>query len=169
MPEENIKDLPLIIASHLRILVFSFAVSFSVLATSLLIQWFVYYNWLHQTGPLRITGTFLATILTFAFVLRSQLTVRDRQLRMLLRFEMVAHMNDRVRNALQTIECVTYLSGPEATQPVREAVQVIDEVLQDVLEDVSWFDARKANTTHSCSEEKTGNNSITQRPAAAVR
>jgi hypothetical protein len=73
---------------------------------------------------------------------------------MLLRFETIARMNDRVRNALQTIECVTYLSDPEATQPVREAVEVIDDVLQDV----SWFDARKVNSTFLAAKRRQGNN-----------
>jgi hypothetical protein len=151
VPEGNIKDPPLTIASNLRILLFSSAVSFTVFATSLLIQWFVYYDWLHQTGPLRITGTCLATILTFGFLLRSQLTVRDHHLRMLRRFETIARANDRVRNALQTIECVTYLSRPEETQQVRDAVKVVDDVLQDV----AWFDTRKVNSTGSRREEKT--------------
>jgi hypothetical protein len=70
---------------------------------------------------------------------------------MLRRFETIARANDRVRNALQTIECVTYLSRPEETQQVRDAVKVVDDVLQDV----AWFDTRKVNSTGSRREEKT--------------
>ena len=131
-PGKHVRDLP--VPSNLRIVVLSFTASFSVLASSLLIQWFVYYDWLHQTGPVRIIGTSLATIVTFAFVFRWQTAVRDRQLRMLQRFATIARMNDRVRNALQTIECVTFLSHPESTEPVREAVEVIDGVFRVLAE-----------------------------------
>ncbi len=52
---------------------------------------------------------------------------------MLRRFERIAEMNDRIRNALQVIECVTYASNPQATAPVRDAVDVIEGVLHEVL------------------------------------
>jgi hypothetical protein len=127
------KDL---VSSKARVFLFSFLASFLVLAASLLIQWFVYDDWLHQTGPLRIVGTSIATLLTFIFVLRWQFLVRERQREMIRRLEMISNMNDRIRNALQAIECVTYLSQPEATASVRGAVDVIDRVLRDVLADV---------------------------------
>ncbi len=151
-PGKHVRDFP--VPSNLKIVVLSFTASFSVLASSLLIQWFVYYDWLHRTGPVRIIGTSLATILTFAFVFRWQIAVRDRQLRMLLRFATIARMNDRVRNALQTIECVTYLSHPESTEPVRDAVEVIDGVLQEVLEDVARFEDSRSVSVNPCEAEK---------------
>ncbi|HLH05711.1 MAG TPA: hypothetical protein VKW78_00590 [Terriglobales bacterium] len=128
------------ILSNSRILAIALFACCAVLAFSLLSQWFVYYDWLHETGPMRIIGTCLATLLTFAFVIRWQLAQRERQRRMLHRFETIARMNDLVRNSLQKIECVTYLSRPEATEPVREAVQTIDSVLREVLADVSAFE-----------------------------
>lgn len=124
-----------LVTSGRRIILFSFLASFFVLGASLLIQWLVYDDWLHQTGPLRIVGTSIATVVTFTFVLRWQYLVRERQQEMVRRLEMISHMNDRIRNALQAIECVTYLSQPEATAPVRQAVDVIDRVLRDVLAD----------------------------------
>lgn len=123
-----------LVSSPLRMVLFSFLASFCVLAASLLIQWLVYEDWLHKTGPLRIVGTSIATVITFAFVLRWQYGVREKQREMLRRFEMISHMNDRIRNALQAIECVTYLSQPEATESVRQAAQEIDVVLRDVLQ-----------------------------------
>lgn len=42
-------------------------------------------------------------------------------------------MNDRIRNSLQAIECLTYAANPEATEPVRSAVNVIEGVLEEVL------------------------------------
>jgi hypothetical protein len=52
---------------------------------------------------------------------------------MLRRFETIGQMNDRIRNALQAIECATYATNPQATEPVRNAVDVIEGVLQEVL------------------------------------
>jgi hypothetical protein len=48
-------------------------------------------------------------------------------------------MNDRIRNALQAIECITYAADPSATESVREAVGAIDEVLKEVLSDSTIF------------------------------
>ena len=42
-------------------------------------------------------------------------------------------MNDRIRNSLQAIECVTYAADPQATESVRAAVDTIESVLQEVL------------------------------------
>jgi hypothetical protein len=61
--------------------------------------------------------------------------VRKQKLEMLRRFEIILRMNDRIRNALQIIECVTYATNPEATEPVRDAVDVIEGVLHEVLAD----------------------------------
>ncbi|MGC2698120.1 MAG: hypothetical protein WA738_20215, partial [Candidatus Angelobacter sp.] len=77
------------IASRGKIVLFSAIASFSVLVASLLVQWLVYDDWLHRTGPLRIVGTCIATAVTFGFVLRWQAAVRERQLEMLRRMEMI--------------------------------------------------------------------------------
>ncbi|MGC2695118.1 MAG: hypothetical protein WA738_04940, partial [Candidatus Angelobacter sp.] len=42
-------------------------------------------------------------------------------------------MNDRIRNALQAIECLNYVAQPEATESVRQSVNVIDSVLREML------------------------------------
>lgn len=133
-----------LVTSSGKILLFSFLASFFVLGTSLLIQWLVYDDWLHQSGPLRIVGTSIATVVTFTFMLRWQYLVRERQQEIVRRLEMISHMNDRIRNALQAIECVTYLSQPEATAPVRQAVDVIDRVLRDVLADAGRVPVKSA-------------------------
>lgn len=124
-----------LVFSTLKMFLFSLAASCCVLTASLLIQWLVYDDWLHQTGPLRIVGTSMATVVTFIFVFRWQYVVRERQLEMVSRLKKILHMNDRIRNALQAIECVTYLSQPEATEAVRQSVEVIDRVLREVLHD----------------------------------
>src|SRR5438270_10741618 len=123
------------IASRGKILLISLGAAVSVLAGSLLTQWLIYDDWLHRTGPLRIVGTCIATAVTFVFALRWQAAIRERQLEMVRRMEMILRMNDRIRNALQAIECLTYVAQPEATESVRQSVNMIDSVLREVLAD----------------------------------
>lgn len=119
--------------SQAKIVLVSAGAAVAVLAASLLTQWLIYDDWLHRTGPLRIVGTCIATAVTFLFALRWQLAIRERQLEMVRRMEMILQMNDRIRNALQAIECLTYVAQAEATDSVRKSVDVIDSVLRQVL------------------------------------
>jgi hypothetical protein len=119
--------------SRATIVLVSAGAAVAVLTASLLMQWLIYDDWLHRTGPLRIVGTCIATAVTFVFALRWQLAIRERQLEMVRRMEMILRMNDRIRNALQAIECLTYVVQPEATESVRQSVNVIDSVLREVL------------------------------------
>ncbi len=125
--------------STAKMFLISCLASFLVLTASLLIQWIVYDDWLHRTGPLRIVGTSIAAAVTFGFVLRWQFALRKKQREMIRRFELIAHMNDRIRNALQAIQCVTYLSQPEETDSVQQAVEVIDGVLREIIADAQQF------------------------------
>jgi hypothetical protein len=77
--------------------------------------------------------TCIAALVTFIFALRWQISIRERQLEMVRRLEMILRMNDRIRNALQAIECLTYVAQPEDTESVRQSVNVIDSVLREVL------------------------------------
>lgn len=120
-------------SSKLSLLLFSFVSGFVVFTAAIWLQWLIYDKWLRWNGPLRLTGSVLAGVLTFAFALRWQLAMRRRKMEMLHRFERIAQMNDRIRNALQVIECVTYATNPQATAPVRDAVDVIEGVLHEVL------------------------------------
>ena len=135
------------VASKGRIVLLSLLAAIPVLAASLLVQWLVYDDWLHQTGPLRIVGTSIATGVTFLFALRWQNAIRERQLEMVRRLEMILRMNDRIRNALQAIECLTYVAQPEATESVRQSVNVIDSVLREVL--------AESGQTHETAQPKT--------------
>lgn len=145
--------------SKRRVLAFSLVSSSVVLIASLLLQWFIYDDWMHQTGPLRIVGTVMAAVATFVFVYRWELAARERQAAAIKRFETIARMNDVIRNALQAIECITYASNPHATEPLREAVAEIDEVLREVV-DVSR--PRSAMTERSLSATSA---STSRRPA----
>ncbi len=121
------------VSSNKSILIFSFVTAIAVFTSAILLQWLIYNDWLHSTAPLRFSGSVLAGALTFAFVVRWESAARERRIEMLRRFEKIAEMNDRIRNALQVIECVTYASNPEATAPVRDAVDIIEGVLHEVL------------------------------------
>ncbi len=127
------------ISSNMSILLLSIACGFAALTAVLLLQWVIYDDWLNRGGPLRIVGSVLAGVLTFVFASRWQSAMRERKVEMLQRFDTIQRMNDRIRNALQAIECATYATNPQATEPVRNAVDVIEGVLQEVL-----FEARPA-------------------------
>jgi hypothetical protein len=105
-------------------------------AIVLLSQWLVYDDWLHRSGPLRIIGTVVSGLLSFLFVYRWQSLQRQRQIETVERFERIAFMNDRIRNSLQAIECVTFVAQPQATEAVQDAVNAIDRVLGEVLEEM---------------------------------
>lgn len=124
------------ITSTARMMVFSIVASFFVLVSTLVLQWLVYDDWLHRTGPLHLVGSATAAMLTFLFIYRWQSGIREQHLEMLRRFQTIAEMNDRIRNALQIIACTTYASNPDATEHVRQAVTVIDHALEGVVADV---------------------------------
>ncbi len=125
--------LPEQIASDAAIWLVSLLAGLAVFVFAIFIQWLIYDDWLHDRGPLRIVGSFLAGVLMFLSIWRWQLVVRQHKLEMLRRFETIKWMNDRIRNSLQAIECLTYAADPEATEPVRNAVNVIETVLIEVL------------------------------------
>lgn len=118
-----------------KLVIYTFVASTFVFFVSLILQWFVYDDWLHRTGPLHFVGSAIATAITFVFVFRWLQAAQQREQEMVRRFEMILEMNDKIRNALQAIECLTYLSDPEATGAVRQSVNDIDEVLRQVLAD----------------------------------
>lgn len=121
------------IASQATILLKSLIAGGAVLTATLLIQWLVYDDWMHWKGPLRVVGSILAGFLTFLWCSHWQVVRRRRQIEMLQRLQTIAWMNDRIRNALQAIECVDYEANSRATESVRDAVSVIDRVLSEVL------------------------------------
>jgi uncharacterized membrane protein len=129
------KGLPLTrhISSPPAIWVVSLASGVTVFGLAVFFQWLIYDDWLHDSGPLRLVGSLLAGALMFAIAFRWQVAIRQRRLEMLHRFETIRWMNDRIRNSLQAIECVTYASAPDATGQVRVAVDTIESVLQEVL------------------------------------
>jgi hypothetical protein len=138
-------------ASNRKFLLYSFFASSLVLAVSFVIQWLVYDDWLHHTGPLHVVGSSIAALITFVVVWFWQRAVEQRERDMVRRFELISRMNDSIRNALQAIECVTYLSNPEATDAVRGAVAIIDAVLREVLTDVQHPSVARTLETRAAS------------------
>jgi len=136
-----------------RIVGLSVSSAVVVLVASFSGQWLIYTDWLHQRGPLRIVGTTLATLLTFIFAFEWQAAVRHRRLRMLRRFETIARMNDRIRNNLQQIECLAYVSKPNATDQVKQAVNAIDTVLREVIVDMARFETEPMEQTSRMSSK----------------
>ena len=141
------------IASDIRIWLISVFSAVAVFATAICMQWLIYDDWLHDKGPVRIVGSLLAGGLTFAVAVRWQFAIRWRKVEMLRRFESIKWMNDRIRNSLQAIECVTYAADPQATESVRSAVDAIEKVLHEVLAEsrVEPSPARTRNRTQETS------------------
>lgn len=117
--------------SSLRIFLFALGASSLVFTASLGLQWLVYEDLSLRTGQWRITGTSMASILTFLFLYRWQLAERERLRQIQQRLDVIRQMNDKIRNALQIIDVTSYLSQPDAAAPIREAVDVIDTALRE--------------------------------------
>ena len=115
----------------------------AIFLLAVVLQWFIYDDWMHKNGPLRLVGSALASILTFGFAYQWQLGQREKKIENLRRFERIKWMNDRIRNSLQAIECVVYATNRHVTAPVRDAVDMIESVLQEVLVETNTvFSAR---------------------------
>ena len=115
----------------------------AIFLLAVVLQWFIYDDWMHGNGPLRVVGSALASLLTFVFAYHWQLGQREKKIENLRRFERIRWMNDRIRNSLQAIECVVYATNRHVTDPVRDAVDTIESVLHEVLvESDTVFSAR---------------------------
>jgi hypothetical protein len=145
------------IASKPRILLISSITGAVVFAIALLLQWLIYDDWMHWKSPIRIVGSTLAGALASVLSSHWQAVRRRNRVEMLRRFETIAWMNDRIRNALQAIQCVDYATNFEATNSVRDAVNVIDGVLREVL----------SETPRKTGPQSTGNRECAPRAAAA--
>jgi hypothetical protein len=105
-----------------------------VLGLAIFLQWLIYNDWMHDHAQLRCVGSLIAAALTTFIVMRWRLAHRRRRMEMLRRFETIRWMNDRIRNALQTIELLAYANS-QAAEAVSAAVDAIEDVLQEVLEE----------------------------------
>jgi hypothetical protein len=121
------------IPSYTSIALLSILAGAGVFSIAILLQWLIYDDWLHANGPVRIVGSSLAFVLTSIFVFRWQQAKRREQLAVLRRLETIRWMNDRIRNSLQAIECVVFANHQHVTDPVRDAVDAIENVLEEVL------------------------------------
>lgn len=121
------------VPSVISVWFFAIVCGMGVFFAAVALQWLVYDDWMHRGGPLRLVGSGIAFLLTFAFAYRWQLAARRRKLETLRRFETIRWMNDRIRNSLQAIECLVYATNPHVTDPVKDAVDTIENVLDEVL------------------------------------
>ncbi|MGA8740954.1 MAG: hypothetical protein WB561_07185 [Terracidiphilus sp.] len=121
------------IPSVTAVWLFAVACGVAVFFIAICLQWLIYDDWLHKSGPLRLVGSAIAFFLTLVFAYRWQLAARKRKIETLRRFETIRWMNDRIRNSLQAIECLVYATNPHVTDPVKDAVDIIENVLQEVL------------------------------------
>ncbi len=119
-------------------MLYCFLASCSVAVVSLILQWLIYKDWLHDGGPERLVGTVLSALIAFIFVWHWQEGIRERRLDTERRMLVIAEMNDRIRNALQAIECITYANDEGSTKVVRDAVDRIDAALRGVSSEIEF-------------------------------
>ena len=124
----------------------SLASGVCVLGIAKFLHWLVYDHWMHLHAPQRWVGSLLAAGMAAFAVLRWQLALRRRRLEMLRRFERIRWMNDRIRNALQTIELLAFAHS-EATEAVSAAVDDIEDVLHEVLAETQPGPSRSPSQT----------------------
>jgi hypothetical protein len=121
------------IPSPVSVWFFAVVCGLAVFFFAIALQWLIYDDWMHRGGPLRLVGSAFAFLITFLFAYRWQLAARKRKLETLHRFETIRWMNDRIRNSLQAIECLVYATNPHVTDPVKDAVDTIETILDEVL------------------------------------
>jgi hypothetical protein len=136
------------IGSTLAIWLVSVASGVCVLGIAIFLQWLVYNDWMHLHAPQRWVGSLLASGLAAFAVLRWQFALRRRRLEMLHRFETIRWMNDRIRNALQTIELLAFAHS-QATEAVSAAVDAIEDVLHEVLAETQPNPSRTPSPTRN--------------------
>lgn len=134
------------IGSSLAIWLVSLASGGCVLGIAIFLQWLIYNDWMHDHAPLRWVGSLMAAALMTLVVMRWQLALRRRRMEMLCRFETIRWMNDRIRNALQTIELLAFANS-QATDAVSAAVDAIEDVLREVLAETHPDPARIPSQT----------------------
>jgi hypothetical protein len=126
------------IQSDASILLFSLLAGVAVFSIAVLLQWLIYDDWMHRSGPVRLVGSLLSFVLTSFFVSWRLRAIRAEKIEVLRRFETIRWMNDRIRNSLQAIECLVFATNPHVTDPVREAVDSIERVLQEMLKEAPF-------------------------------
>jgi hypothetical protein len=121
------------IPSHAATALVAILSGLGIFSIAILLQWLIYDDWLHDSGPLRLVGSALTMVLTAVFVFRWQEAKRREKIATLKRLETIKWMNDRIRNSLQAIECVVFANHQHVTDPVRDAVDAIEVVLEEML------------------------------------
>lgn len=103
-----------------------------VFGATWLVQWLIYVYLLGH-NDFHVVGVSVASLLTFIFVQRMMAGSRQRRLATLRRFQTIAKMNHHIRNSLQTILYQSYNMDPEEAARLKDAVDRIQWVLDQVL------------------------------------
>ena len=97
-----------------------------------LVHWLVYVLWLEMEG-IRVVGGVVAGIAVMLLIQHALMDQRRERQESLRRFELIAEMNHHIRNALQAISYERYSADEAASQRLKEAVERIQWVLEEIL------------------------------------
>jgi len=114
--------------------------SCAVFAITVAIQWFIYNKLLGQS-EFHAVGVSVASVLTFVFIQRMMAASRRRRLETLRRFQIIVEMNHHIRNSLQAILYQSFSLDDSAAARLKDAVDRIAWVLEEVLpavQDGNW-------------------------------
>jgi signal transduction histidine kinase len=124
------------IRSNAEIVCLSLSAGIAMFAVILGVHWLIYVHIAHEEG-VRVLGASAAAFLAFLLVWFQLLERRRVRLADLRRYQLIADMNHHIRNALQTISYQRYsATDPAASERLREAVERIEWVLEELLPDV---------------------------------
>ncbi len=126
-------EVPFRVPSRLEIWSIAFAMGCAVCVGSLAVQWAIYNVWLGDPGQLRLLGPIVSGLLAAAFTERMMWQSRRRRLATLRRFQIIAEMNHHIRNSLQMISYERLSADEGAAVRLKEAVDRIQWVLEQVL------------------------------------
>lgn len=113
-----------------------------VFVIALLAHCLVYVVLLQQPG-VRFVGALVGGVVSALLIYRLLSEQRRARVAAISRFKTIAEMNHHIRNALQTISYQRYNASDSAAERLKEAVDRIEWVLEEIVPDVQAHDPKR--------------------------
>lgn len=114
----------------MRAFFFSLVLTFAVFGLSVALQWPLGH------GGVGFAGTGFACAVAFGASMQWRIALRNEKRELLERFVQINNCSDRIRNALQVIQHMVYLTPMEGKEPIYKAVDTIDAALREAHREV---------------------------------